>query len=173
MGCGAMERRKKPGGILAVGAAAFLLWMFAVGGTAAQQAAPPPSAPAAAAPKVDTGDTAWVLTSSALVLAMTMPGLALFYGGLVRNKNVLGTIMHSFVILCLVSVLWVLWGYSLALRAGVGGVTGSLGRVGLRRVRGGRPPAYGSTIPHQVYMLFQLMFAAITAALATAAFAER
>jgi len=94
-----MERRKKPGGILAVGAAAFLLWMFAVGGTAAQEAAPPPSAPAAAAPKVDTGDTAWVLTSSAMVLAMTMPGLALFYGGLVRNKNVLGTIMHSFVIL--------------------------------------------------------------------------
>src|SRR5207244_12051652 len=108
-----MERRKIQVGILAVGAAAFLLWMFAVGGTAAQQAAPPPSAPAAAAPKVDTGDTAWVLTSSALVLAMTMPGLALFYGGLVRNKNVLGTIMHSFVILCLFIVIWVLWGYRL------------------------------------------------------------
>src|SRR5438094_8637712 len=90
-----MERRKKPGGILAVGAAAFLLWMVAVGVTAAQQAAEPPPAPAAAAPKVDTGDTAWVLTSSALVLAMTMPGLALFYGGVVRDKNVLGTIMPS------------------------------------------------------------------------------
>ena len=168
-----MERRKKPGGILAVGAAAFLLWMFAVGGTAAQEAAPPPSAPAAAAPKVDTGDTAWVLTSSALVLAMTMPGLALFYGGLVRNKNVLGTIMHSFVILCLVSVIWVLWGYSLAFGPDVGGVTGSLGWFGLRGVGGEPHPTYGSTIPHQVYMLFQLMFAAITPALVTGAFAER
>src|SRR5947209_19029223 len=90
---------KKPGGILAVGLVAFMLCMFAVSMTAAQVAAPP-SAPAAAAPKVDTGDTAWVLTSSALVLAMTMPGLALFSGGLVRNKNLLGPNMHSFVILC-------------------------------------------------------------------------
>src|SRR5438094_5021688 len=147
--------------------------MFAVGGTAAQEAAPPPSAPAAAAPKVDTGDTAWVLTSSALVLAMTMPGLALFYGGLVRNKNVLGTIMHSFVILCLVSVIWVLWGYSLAFGPDVRGVTGSLGWFGLRGVGGEPHPTYGSTIPHQVYMLFQLMFAAITPALVTGAFAER
>src|SRR3989449_9447571 len=168
-----MERRKKPGGILAVGAAAFLLWMFAVGGTAAQEAAPPPSAPAAAAPKVDTGDTAWVLTSSALVLAMTMPGLALFYGGLVRNKTVLGTIMHSFIILCLVSVMWVLWGYSLAFGPDVGGVIGSLAWFGLSGVGGDPHPAYGSTIPHQVFMLFQLMFAAITPALVTGAFAER
>src|SRR2546430_16385270 len=81
--------------------------------------------------KIDTGDTAWVLTSSALVLAMTMPGLALFYGGLVRNKNVLGTIMHSFIILCLVSVMWVLWGYSLAFGPDVGGVIGSLEWFGL------------------------------------------
>src|SRR5438445_13900714 len=89
-----MEILKKPGGILAVSAVAFLLWMLMVGATAAQEAAPPQPAPAAAAPapKVDTGDTAWVLTSSALVLAMTMPGLALFYGGLVRNKNVLGPV---------------------------------------------------------------------------------
>src|SRR5439155_5207917 len=111
-GCEVMGTLKRPGGILIVGAIAFMLSMLAVGMTAAQEAAPPP-APAAAAPKIDTGDTAWVLTSSALVLAMTMPGLALFYGGLVRNKNVLGTIMHSFIILCLVSVMWVLWCYSL------------------------------------------------------------
>src|SRR5437867_3549703 len=108
-GCETMGILKKPGGILAVGLVAFMLCMLAVSMTTAQVAAPPP-APAAAAPKIDTGDTAWVLTSSALVLAMTMPGLALFYGGLVRNKNVLGTIMHSFIILCLVSVMWVLWG---------------------------------------------------------------
>src|SRR5438067_13487131 len=94
----------------------------------------PEAGAAGEALKVDTGDTAWVLTSSALVLAMTMPGLALFYGGLVRNKNVLGTIMHSFVILCLVSVIWVLWGYSLAFGPDVGGVTGSLGWFGLRGV---------------------------------------
>src|SRR5439155_1593018 len=99
--------------------------------------------------------------------------LALFYGGLVRNKNVLGTIMHSFVILCLVSVIWVLWGHSLAFGPDVRGVTGSLGWFGLRGVGGEPHPTYGSTIPHQVYMLFQLMFAAITPALVTGAFAER
>src|SRR3989441_414327 len=118
-GCEAMGILKRPGGILAVGLVAFMLSILAVSMTAAQVAAPSP-APAATAPKIDTGDTAWVLTSSALVLAMTMPGLALFYGGLVRNKNVLGTIMHSFIILCLVSVLWVLWGYSLAFGPDVG-----------------------------------------------------
>src|SRR2546430_7127794 len=112
-----MERRKKPGGILKVGAAAFLLWMFAVGGTAAQEAAPPPSAPAAAAPKVDTGDTAWVLTSSALVLAMTMPGLALFYGGLGREKKKVGAIMPNFFILFPVRVVLGVWGVSPALWA--------------------------------------------------------
>jgi len=163
---------KRPGGILAVGLVAFMLCMLAVSMTAAQVAAPSP-APAATAPKIDTGDTAWVLTSSALVLAMTMPGLALFYGGLVRNKNVLGTIMHSFIILCLVSVMWVLWGYSLAFGPDVGGVIGSLEWFGLSGVGGDPNPAYGSTIPHQVYMLFQLMFAAITPALVTGAFAER
>src|SRR5437879_1389254 len=121
--------------------------------TAAQEAAQP-ATPAAAAPKIDTGDTAWVLTSSALVLAMTMPGLALFYGGLVRNKNVLGTIMHSFIILCLVSVMWVLWGYSLAFGPDVGGVIGSLAWFGLSGVGGDANRAYGSHFPHQVYMLF-------------------
>ncbi|MEK6549369.1 MAG: ammonia channel protein, partial [Nitrospirota bacterium] len=93
---------------------------------------------AAPAPKVDTGDTAWVLASSALVMAMTMPGLALFYGGLVRSKNVLGTITHSFIILCLVSLIWVLWGYSLAFGPDVGGFIGSLEWFGLSGV-GGEP----------------------------------
>jgi Amt family ammonium transporter len=123
--------------------------------------------------KVDTGDTAWVLTSSALVLAMTMPGLALFYAGLVRTKNVLGTIMHSLVILCVISLTWILWGYSLAFGPDKMGIIGGLEWVGLRGVGGDPHPTYGPTIPHQVYMLFQLMFAAITPALITGAFAER
>ena len=149
--------------------------MLTAGLVVAQEGVPPMPAPASPAPalKVDTGDTAWILTSSALVLAMTMPGLALFYGGLVRSKNVLGTITHSLVILCVVSLIWVLWGYSLAFGPDVGGFIGSLEWFGLSGV-GGEPHAvYGPTIPHQVFMLFQLMFAAITPALITGAFAER
>src|SRR5207244_11607598 len=91
----------------------------ATGGT------PPAAAPAPPA-KIDTGDTAWVLTSSALVLAMTAPGLALFYGGMVREKNALGTIMHSFIILCLISVQWVLGGYRLAFGPDKGRIVGGL-----------------------------------------------
>ena len=123
--------------------------------------------------KIDTGDTAWVLTSTALVLAMTVPGLALFYGGLVRSKNVLGTIMHSFIILCLVSMLWILFGYSLAFGPDKGGIIGGLEWVGLHGVGADPHPTYGPTIPHQAFMSFQLMFAAITPALITGAFAER
>jgi ammonium transporter, Amt family len=123
--------------------------------------------------KVDTGDTAWVLTSSALVLAMTMPGLALFYGGLVRSKNVLGTIVQSIAILALVSLIWVLFGYSLAFGPDIGGVVGSLEWIGLAGVGYTPHPVYGPTIPHQAFMVFQLMFAAITPALITGAFAER
>ena len=123
-------------------------------------------------PKIDTGDTAWILASSALVMAMTLPGLALFYGGLVRNKNVLGTIMHSAIILCVISLVWVLWGYSLAFGPDKGGIVGGLEWFGLRGV-GLEPSGYASTIPHQVFMVFQLMFAAITVALVTGAFAER
>ena len=122
---------------------------------------------------VGGADTAWVLISSALVLAMIIPGLALFYGGLVRSKNVLGTIMHSFVILCVVSLLWVLVGYSLAFGPDVKGLIGSLDWIGLRGVGLAPHATYGPTIPHQAFMVFQLMFAAITPALITGAFAER
>ncbi|HKY71181.1 MAG TPA: ammonium transporter [Nitrospira sp.] len=122
---------------------------------------------------INGADTAWVLLSSALVLAMTVPGLALFYGGLVRSKNVLGTIMHSFVILCLVSLCWVLLGYSLAFGPDVKGVVGSLAWAGLSGVGLSPHAVYGPTIPHQAFMVFQLMFAAITPALITGAFAER
>ncbi|MEK7444275.1 MAG: ammonium transporter [candidate division NC10 bacterium] len=133
-----------------------------------------PAAPAAPAPpKIDTGDTAWVLTSSALVLLMTVPGLALFYGGMVRQKNALGTLMHSFIIVALVSIQWVLWGYSLAFGPDKGGIIGGLEWIGLRGV-GPTPNAdYAATIPHQAFMLFQMMFAIITPALITGAFAER
>jgi Amt family ammonium transporter len=136
--------------------------------------APAPAAPAAPAPpKIDTGDTAWVLTSSALVLLMTAPGLALFYGGMVRQKNALGTIMHSFIILALISVQWVLWGYSLAFGPDKGGIIGGLEWIGLRGVGQAPFPDYSATIPHQAFMLFQMMFAVITPALITGAFAER
>ena len=133
-----------------------------------------PQAMAQGAPlKVDSGDTAWVLVSSAFVLAMLMPGLALFYGGLVRTKNVLATIMQSVMILCVVSLLWVLFGYSLAYGPDKGGVIGGLDWVGLSGVGAEPHPVYGPTIPHLAFVLFQLMFAAIAPALITGAFAER
>ncbi len=129
-----------------------------------------PSAPAP--PKVDAGDTAWMLTSSALVLLMT-PGLALFYGGMVRAKNVLGTIMHSFIIIAVISVQWVLFGYSLAFGPDRGGIIGSLSWIGLNGVGLDPNPDYGATVPHQVFMIYQAMFAIITPALITGAIAER
>jgi ammonium transporter, Amt family len=135
-----------------------------------------PGAPAAAAPapsKIDKGDTAWLLTSSALVLMMTAPGLALFYGGMVRQKNALGTLMQSFIIMALISVQWVLWGYSLAFGPDKGGIIGGLDWIGLRGVGGDPFDAYSKTIPHSVFMIFQMMFAIITPALITGAFAER
>ena len=133
----------------------------------------PPRRAAPPAPKVDSGDTAWVLTSSALVLMMTAPGLALFYGGMVRRKNVLATLMQSFILMALISVQWVLFGYSLAFGPDLGGIVGSLQWIGLSGV-GVEPNAdYAATIPHQAFMVFQLMFAIITPALITGTFAER
>jgi Amt family ammonium transporter len=140
---------------------------------AAAPAPAPGGAPAAPASKIDKGDTAWMLTSSALVLLMTAPGLALFYAGMVRQKNALGTLMHSFIIMALISVQWVLWGYSLAFGPDKGGIIGGLEWIGLRGVGGEPFDAYAKTIPHSVFMLFQMMFAIITPALITGAFAER
>lgn len=120
---------------------------------------------------VSSGDTAWMLVSTALVMLMT-PGLGLFYGGMVRSKNVLGTIMHSFMCLGIVSVLWVLFGYSLAFGPDIGGFIGSLCWAGLSGV-GMDPGPYSDKIPHLVFSAFQLMFAIITPALITGAFAER
>ena len=122
-------------------------------------------------PGIDTGDTAWVLVCAALVMFMT-PGLAFFYGGLVRAKHVLGTIMQSFIALAVVTVLWVLVGYSLAFGPDKAGLIGGLDFVGLHNV-GAAPSAYAPTIPATAYMVFQMMFAIITPALIAGAFAER
>jgi ammonium transporter, Amt family len=133
---------------------------------------PSPGQGQSAPPGIDGADTAWMLTCAALVLLMT-PGLALFYGGMVRGKNVLGTIMHSFIIIAVISVQWVLFGYSLAFGPDWGGVIGGLDWVGLKGVGLAPNPDYGGTIPHQVFMIYQAMFAIITPALITGAVAER
>lgn len=121
---------------------------------------------------INAGDTAWILISSALVMLMT-PGVALFYGGMVRRKNVLSTIMMSFVCLGLVGLLWVLYGYSLSFGSDNGGFIGGLGFIGLTNV--GQEPSsiYASTVPHLAFMIFQAMFATITVALITGAVVER
>ncbi len=118
------------------------------------------------------GDNAWMLVSSALVLMMTGPGLALFYGGLVRRKNVLGTMMQSFVLMAVVTVLWAVVGYSLAFGEGTP-VIGDLRYALLNRVGSAPNADYAATIPQQTYMIYQLMFAIITPALISGAFAER
>jgi Amt family ammonium transporter len=130
----------------------------------AQNAAPPA--------KVDTGDTAWILVSTALVMLMT-PGLAMFYGGMVRRKNVLGTIMHSFIAIALVSVQWLLIGYSLAFGPDIKGIIGNLSWAGLQGVGVAPNAVYAPTIPHLAFMIYQMMFAVITPALISGAFAER
>jgi Amt family ammonium transporter len=144
----------------------FLLMSPFVAGVAfAQTAASPP-------PKVDSGDTSWLLISAALVMLMT-PGLALFYGGMVRTKNVLGTIMQSFIALGVITIQWILYGYSLAFGPDIGHVIGSLKWAGLRGVGLDPFPGYAATVPHQAFMIFQMMFAVITPALIAGAFAER
>src|SRR5688572_6021576 len=126
----------------------------------------------AAAGGINSGDNAWMLTSAALVLMMTAPGLILFYGGLVRTKNVLGTMMHSLFLMGLASILWAVFGYSMAF--GEGTFIGSPTQYFMLKGVGEAPnPDYAATIPHQSFMLFQMMFAIITPALITGAFAER
>jgi len=121
---------------------------------------------------INTGDTAWILMSTALVMLMT-PALGFFYGGLVRQKNVLSTIMHSFFMLALISVQWVLWGYTLAFGPDIGGFIGGLDYLGLNGVGQEPNPTYAATIPHLAFMVYQGMFAVITPALISGAFAER
>ena len=126
------------------------------------------------APAVDTGDTAWVLMSAALVMLMT-PGLAFFYGGMVRSKNVLTTIMQSFFIVAMVSVQWLVFGFSLAFGPDVNGLIGDLSWAGLADTALFAAPYedYSATVPLFAFAAFQCMFAVITAALITGAYAER
>ncbi len=121
----------------------------------------------------NSGDNAWVLASSALVLMMTAPGLILFYGGLVRSKNVLATMMHSLVLMALVSVLWMVFGYSLAFAPGNAFFGNPLTYFMLNGVGGAPNPDYAGTVPQESFMLFQMMFAIITPALISGAVAER
>ncbi len=123
--------------------------------------------------KVDSGDNAWLLASSALVLMMTAPGLILFYGGLVRNKNVLATMMHSLVLMGLISALWMVFGYSVCFAEGNSFFGNPLTYLFLKGVGAAPNGDYAPTIPHQTFMLFQLMFAIITPALISGAIAER
>jgi len=121
---------------------------------------------------MNSGDTAFMLVSAALVMLMT-PGLAFFYGGMVRSKNVLGTIMQNFVMLGVISIQWALFGYSLAFGPDMGHLIGNLDWIGLAGVGFEPFKAYSETIPHQTFMIYQAMFAVITPALITGAWAER
>lgn len=129
------------------------------------------TAGAAGAPALNPGDTVWVLISAALVMLMT-PALAFFYGGLVRKKNVLSILMQCFMLLCVISLQWVFFGYSLAFGPDFGGVIGNLDWLGLRNV-GLEASAYAPKIPHRAFVIFQMMFAVITPGLIAGAFAER
>jgi len=122
---------------------------------------------------ISAGDTSFVLISAALVMLMTLPGLALFYGGMSRKKNVLSTIMYSFFAMIVISIQWSLYGYSLSFGPDVQHIIGSLDWVGLKNVGLEPNPDYSATIPHQAFMVFQMMFAVITPALISGAFAER
>ena len=143
----------------------------------AAPAAPAEAAAAPAAPKIDTGDTAWMLTSSALVLMMTIPGLALFYGGMVRKKNVLATLAQSFGATAIITVLWMVAGYSLALTpnpdAGTNAFIGGLSYLFLGPMGVNSTSSLAATIPESVYMFFQMTFAIITPALIAGSFADR
>src|SRR4030065_2505026 len=121
---------------------------------------------------INSGDNAWLLTSSALVMLMT-PGLAFFYGGMVRRKNTLSTIMMSFMTLGLIGVLWVLYGYSLSFGKDVLGIIGGLNFLGLQNVGQAPSAVYATTVPHLSFMAYQMMFAVITVALITGAIVER
>jgi len=153
--------------------AVLLLWHFdpALAQDAAEAAAE--AAPAAPpAPTLSAGDTAWMLTSTALVLMMTIPGLALFYGGMVRKKNVLATVMQSFATTCIVTIVWMVISYSLAFRDG-GSLNAYIGGMDRLLLKGMAVGELKGTIPESVFMCFQLTFAIITPALICGAFADR
>src|SRR5690606_13604899 len=127
---------------------------------------------APAPPAIDSGDTAWMLTSTALVLLMTIPGLALFYGGMVRKKNLLATTMQSFAITCLMTIIWMVAGYSLAFTDG-GSLNAYVGGLSKMFLAGVEKGSVTGTIPETVFLTFQMTFAIITPALICGAFADR
>lgn len=127
---------------------------------------------AGTAPAIDTGDTTWMLIATAIVIFMHVPGLALFYGGLVSDRNVVSTMMHSFVSLLVITIVWVLWGYSLTFGPDIGGFIGGLDYLGFNGV--GAESAFGTyTIPHYIFAIFQCAFAAITVAIISGGIAGR
>src|SRR5947209_4976891 len=152
-----------------MGMGGALGWLALPSGAWAEEA----SAPAAATAAISGADTAFVMVAAALVMLMT-PGLGLFYGGMVRRKNVLATFQQSFILLGVVALQWVLFGYSLAFGSDkLGGLIGGLDYIGLKDVGLTPHKTYAPTIPHQLFMVYQLMFAVITPALISGAFAER
>src|SRR5262245_44692616 len=154
--------------LAAAGVGLLLLSFTALAQTVEERLA---KAEAALANAQTAGDNAWMLTSSALVLLMTGPGLALFYGGLVRKKNALGTMMQSFIMMAVITVIWAIFGYSIAFAKG-NPFIGGLSYLFLKDV-GAAPSVYAATLPHQTYMVFQLRCAIFSPALSTGAFAER
>jgi Amt family ammonium transporter len=144
---------------------------------AAEQVMPAQPAPAVetapAAPKIDTGDTAWMIVATALVMLMTIPGLALFYGGLAKRKDSLNTMAMSFVTFCIVSLLWVLYGFSFSFSGDIGGFIGDGAKVFLAGVGPGSINDLAKTIPEYIFIVYQMTFAAITVALASGAYIER
>jgi ammonium transporter, Amt family len=141
---------------------------------AAEQAVPAPAAPTGeAAPKIDSGDTAWMIVATAFVMLMTLPGLALFYGGLAKRKDTLNTMAMSFVTYCIVSLLWVMFGFSFTFGTDIGGFIGSPGKLFLSGVGVNSINDLAKTIPEYIFVIYQLTFAAITVALASGAYIER
>lgn len=151
--------------------------LFSLAAFAEEKALPdPPSviteqvSPAQSVPKLDTGDTAWMIMATALVMLMTLPGLALFYGSMAKRKDTLNTMAMSFVAYCIVSVIWVIYGYTLTFGTDIGGIIGATEKIFLKGVT---TSSLSSTIPEMVFVVFQLTFAAITVALASGSFIER
>jgi Amt family ammonium transporter len=149
-----------------------VLTLYLIDPALAQEATEPVAEAAEEVAKLDTGDTAWMLTSTAIVLMMTIPGLALFYGGMVRKKNVLSVVMQAFAITCLITVIWMVAGYSLAFTEG-GGLNAYIGGLSKALLAGVDKEALSGTIPESVFFTFQLTFAIITPVLIIGAFVDR
>ncbi len=151
----------------------IVCFLFSAGVVFAENLQPASVSPAAAAPKIDTGDTAWMIVATALVMLMTLPGLALFYGGLSKRKDMLNTMAMSFVAFCIVSVLWIVYGYTFVFSGDMGGMIGNGAKLLLSGIGVGSVTDAAKTIPEYIFIVYQLTFAAITVALASGAYIER